>query len=75
MYNHDVKDEDDWYGCGLVQLLKTFVMTVLLYGIETWSLLDEHHNPLFVFLHAVFEAGLLHIIERPHYKPRHLEAV
>lgn len=41
MYNHDVKDEEDWYGYGLVRLLETFVMTVLLYGGETWSVLTR----------------------------------
>ena len=49
MYNHDVKDEEDWYGYGLVRLLETFVMTVLLYGGESWSVLDKDHNPLCVF--------------------------
>ena len=32
-----------------LQFLQTIVMTVLLYGGETWSLLDKHLNPLSVF--------------------------
>jgi len=56
-----------------LQFVQTVVM--MLYGGETWSLLEQASQCSICFSHALFNAGLWHLNERPRYKARHVEAV